>query len=312
MSRDSVDQTLLGYYLFRLAGTMLPHIPPRIAYPLATLMGDLYYWLLPGQWAGVASNISHVLGEPPRSSVVREAARQVCRNLAYNFYDMFRVPHLTKEQIAELVEVEGWEHVEAALAKGRGIVIVAPHFGNLDIVMQVAAVRSLPMTVPAEHLQSEPLFRYVCSLRTSHGMLRLIPVDGPLLGLFRALRRNEAVALAADRDATGSGRWVNFFGASTRLPDSHVRLALRTGATMIMGFSSRRPDGRFRVRLFAVPLVRTGERNVNLDQGMETVIALLEEQIRADPGQWVLTVPLWDQCCSTHGSDHEDCPSFPL
>jgi len=312
MARGPVDQTLMVYYLFRLAGAMLPHVPARVAYPLATLMGDLYYWLLPRRWTGVADNISHVLGKPPRSPAVRKIIRQVCGNLAHNFYDMFRVPHLTKEQIAELVEVEGWEHVEAARAAGRGIVLVAPHFGNLDIVMQMAAVRALPITMPAEHLQPERLFRYVCSLRSSHGMLHFIPVDGPLLELFRALRRNEAVALAADRNVTASGRWVNFFGAPARLPDSHVRLALRTGAVMIAGFSYRRPGGRFLVRLFPVPLEGTGDRDVRVDRGMEALAALLEEQIRADPGQWVLTVPLWDQHCSAHRSEDEDCPDLPL
>ena len=300
MLRGPIDQTLLGYYLFRLAGAVLPRVPARVAYPLATLAGDLYYWLLPGRWVGVADNISHVLGKSPRSPAVRKVVRQVCRNLAHNFYDMFRVPHHTREKIAELVEVQGWEHVEAARAAGQGIIIVAPHLGNLDIVMQIAAVRALPMTMPAEHLQPERLFQYISSLRTSHGMLRRVPVDGPLLELFRALRRNEAVALAADRDVTASGREVNFFGAPARLPDSHVRLALRTGAAMIAGFSYRQPGGCFLVRLFPVSLERTGERGVSENRGMETLVTMLEKQIRADPDQWVLTVPLWHRPYSAH------------
>jgi lauroyl/myristoyl acyltransferase len=303
MSRGPVDQNLAGYCLFRLAGAMLPHVPAGVAYPLATLMGDLYYWLLPGRWAGVADNISHVLGKPVQSPAVRKAVRQVCRTLACNFYDMFRVPHLTGAQITELVEAEGWEHVEAARAAGRGIVIVAPHFGNLDIVMQIAAVRALPLTIPAEHLQPERLFEYVCSLRTSHGMLHLVPADGPLLELFRALRRNEAVALAADRDVTASGRMVDFFGAPARLPDSHVRLAVRTGAAVIAGVSTRRPGGRFLVRFFTVPLEGTGDRDARVDRGMEALVDLLEREIRADPGQWVLTVPLWERCWSGRRSE---------
>ena len=312
MPRGLVDQTLLGYYLFRLAGATLPHIPDRVAYRLATLIGDLYYWLLPGQWAGVASNISHVLDKPPQSPAVRKVARHVCRHLAHNFYDMFRVPRLTNRQIAEAVEVEGWEHVEAARAEGRGVVFTAPHFGNVDMLMQVVAVRGLPVTIPAEHLQPERLFEYVCSLRASHGMVRLVPADGLLLGLFRALRRNEAVALAADRSVTGSGRWVSFFGGPARLPDSAVRLALRTGAGLMVGFGYRRPAGRFLLRVVRVPLKRTGQREVNLDRGMETVVAFLEEHIRADPEQWILTTPLWDQCWTAHRSDDEDCPDLSL
>ena len=312
MSRGAVDQTYLGYHLFRLAGATLPHIPDWVAYPLTTLMGDLYYWLLPRQWAGVAHNISHVLGKPPQSPSVRKVARRVCRHLAHNFYDMFRVPHLSKRQIAEAVEVEGWEHVEAARAEGSGVVFAAPHFGNVDIILQVAAVRALPITIPAEHLQPQRLFDYVCSLRTSHGMVHLVPVDSVLRGLFRALRRNEAVAVAADRNVTGSGQWVSFFGAPAKLPDSAVRLALRTGAALMVGFGYRRPGGRFLVRVLRVPLKRTRQGEVNLEQGMEAVIALLEKHIRAEPEQWILTTPLWDQCRTADRSDDEDCPDLPL
>jgi len=312
MPDSPADQTFLGYYLFRLAGTLLPRIPVQIAYPVALWIGDLYYWLSPGRRNNVAINISHALGKPPESPAVKRVVRQVCRNLALNFYDMFRVPYLTKDQIAELIEIEGWTYVEAALELAQGIVFVTPHFGNLDVVMQTAAVRSLPITIPAERLRPEKLFRYVCSLRGCHGMLRFVPVDGPLLELFRALHRGEAVALAADRDITNSGRWVSFFEAPARLPDGHVRLALRTGAAMIAGFSYRQPKGRFLVRLCPVPLDRTAGNRASIDQGMMTLVALLEEYIRADPGQWVLTVPLWDRPYQPRGSEDEDSLDLTL
>jgi lauroyl/myristoyl acyltransferase len=312
MYRGAIDQNLVGYYAFRLAGAVLPHIPERVAYPIATLMGDAYYRLVPGQWAGIAHNISHVLGETPQSPAVRRVVRQVCRNLAYNFYDLFRVPHLTKEQIADLVEVQGWEHVEAAQAAGRGLVLTAPHFGNLDIVMQIAAVRALPLTLPAEHLQPERLFRFICSLRASHGMLRLVPADGPLFEIFRALRRNEGVALAADRDLSGGGRTVTFFGAPARLPDSHVRLAQRTGAAMVAAFSSRRPGGHYAVHIFPVSVEASGDGDAAVDRGMEALVHLLEERIGADPAQWVLTVPLWAQRHCADRSEDEDCPDLTV
>ncbi len=302
MSRGPIDQNLLGYCGFRLAGAVLPCIPAGLAYRLAALMGDAYYRFLPGRWPGVASNISHVLRKPVRSPEVRRVVRQVCRNLALNFYDLFRVPRLCRERILDLVETVGWEHIEAARATGRGVVITAPHFGNLDIVMQGAAIRALPITIPAEHLRPERLYQYVSSLRTSHGMLRLVPADGPLLQLYRALRRNEAVAIAADRNVSDSGRMVEFFGVPAQLPDSHIRLALRTGAAMIVAFGHRRPGGRFLLQLRSVTLEEIGDLDERVEKGMRILVSLLEEGIRADPGQWVLTVPLWDHAWSERRS----------
>ena len=69
---------------------------------------------------------------------------------------------------------------------------------------------------------------------------------------------------------------------------------------MIAGFSYRQPGGCFLVRLFPVSLERTGERGVSENRGMETLVTMLEKQIRADPDQWVLTVPLWHRPYSAH------------
>jgi KDO2-lipid IV(A) lauroyltransferase len=213
----------------------------------------------------------------------------------------------------DLMEVEGWEHVEAARAAGRGMVIAAPHFGTLEIALQIGAVRALPITIPTEHLQPERLFEYVCSLRTGHGMLRLVPVDGPLLQLYRALRRNEAVAIAVDRNVTAStGRAVEFFGAPARLPDSHIRLALRSGAALLAAFAYRRPGDRFLVRFERVPLNPTGDLDTRVDQGMQVLVALLEDRIGADPGQWVLTVPPWDSTERQNRSEGENRPDLPV
>jgi KDO2-lipid IV(A) lauroyltransferase len=217
----------------------------------------------------------------------------VFRNMAKNFYDLFRAWTLNLAEIDRLVKVEGWEHVEEALAKGKGLIFVGTHFGNVDIVAQVPALREIPVIGPAEHLKPEALFRYICSLRANKGF-RLIPIDGPLFELFRALRRNEVVALAADRNIAGSGIVVDFFDAPARLPDGYAQLSLRTGAPIIVGFSQRLPDNTFVVYLEPpLELESTGDRDHDARAGVEKVVAVMEHYIGEQPEQWVMSVPLW-------------------
>jgi KDO2-lipid IV(A) lauroyltransferase len=217
----------------------------------------------------------------------------VFRNMAKNYYDLFRVPTLSLAEIGRLVKVEGWEHVERALSKGKGLILVSAHFGNTDIVSQVLALRGVPVVVPAEHLKPEALYQYMCSLRASKG-IRLIPVDGPLLELFRALRRNEVVGLAADRDITESGIVVDFFGAPARLPDGYAQLSLRTGAPIIVGFSQRLPDNTFVAHLEPpLELEVTGDRARDVRVSVERVVAIMEHYIGKHPEQWVMSVPIW-------------------
>lgn len=285
---------MLTYYLHRLLGLIVPLIPPGLAYPLATRLGDLFYHLDKVTRANIHDNVAHILAGSQKSVGDSEAiVRGVFRNMAKNFYDLFRVHTLSLAEIDRLVKVEGREHVERALSKGKGLIVVAAHFGNVDVVAQVPALWGLPVTGPAEHLKPEALFQYICSLRANRGF-RLIPIDGPLFELFRALRRNEVVALAADRTIAGSGIVVNFFGAPARLPDGHAQLSLRTGAPIIVGVGQRLPDNSVVVHLEPpLELESTGDRDRDARAGVEKVVAILERYIGQQPEQWVMSVPLW-------------------
>lgn len=285
---------MLSYYLYRLLGLIAPLIPPSLGYPLATVLGDIFYHLHKTIRANVYDNVIHILQGSQKAMDDADAIVQgVFRNMAKNYYDMFRAPTLGLDEIARLVKVEGWEHVEEALSKGKGLIIVSAHFGNTDIVAQVLALHNIPVVIPAEHIMPEALFQYICHLRTNK-CFRLIPVDGPLFELFRALRRNEVVGVAADRDITGSGIVVDFFGAPARLPDGYAQLSLRTGAPIIVGLSQRLPDNTFVAYLEPpLELENTGDRERDVKAGVEKVVAILEHYIAQHPDQWVVSVPIW-------------------
>lgn len=281
------------YYWYRLAGFLVPLIPLRLGYPVAARLGGLFYRLSSSARANVRDNVMHVLGESASAAEVERVTRETFRYIALNYYDLFRVPTLSSAQIERDVRVEGWENVERALAPGKGLIMVSAHFGNIEIVLHILLFRGIPVTIPVERVQPEVLFQYICRVRTSKGLC-LIPIDGPLLELFRALRRGEIAGLAADRDITQSGVRVDFFGVPAHLPDGHVQLALRTGAPIVMGFSQRLPDNTFVARFEpSLELENTGDRERDVRAGLERVVAIMERYITQHPEQWAITVPIW-------------------
>ena len=285
--------TLLPYCLYRLGGVVIWRAPPRLGYFLADIGGALIYALTPGVRRRVCDNVTRVLGDKADPRTVRRTARQTLGNLVKNYYDLFRLPHLAPEKSAQLIEVEGWENVEAGLSQGQGLIVTSAHLGNIEVVVQIFALYDVPVTIPVERLQPPELFDYVRRLRTSHG-LRLVPIDGPLLELFRTLRRGEVLGLAADRDITASGQIVDFFGAPARLPDGHVRMALRTGTPLLCAFSERLPDNRFVARILPpLTLTRTGDREADVVAGMRQVVSLMEQAISRRPAQWYVTNAVW-------------------
>jgi len=287
------DEFSLSYFSYRLLGALVPWIPPRLGYALFDRLGDLAHDRATSSRRNVYHNLRHVLGSETDPAHLEGVARQIFRHQARNYYDLFRVAALSAEQIREFVTPRGMENIDKALQAGKGIVMFTAHYGSLDIASQRLALEGYPITVVAEHLKPERLFRYVTSLRATHG-LRFIPNDSFLRPLYRALRNNEILALASDRNLTGSGRLVSFFGAPALLPDGHVRLALRCGAKLLPTFGRRRPDNSFEIITEpALELQPSGDAERDVGTAMDALVSVVERYVGQHPEQWVLFQPVW-------------------
>lgn len=283
----------LTYGTYRLLGALVGPLPPRAGYGLARPAGALYYALSPQFKRVLNHNFRHVLGPDADEEQVESLVRNACVNIMKGHYDLFRLSRLSMEEIRGMTQIEGREHMDWALRQGKGIVLITAHLGNVDILGQLPVVYDVPFLAPVQHIQPERLFQYTLRLRTSHG-LRMIPSDGPLMELFRALKRGEIVGLPCDRGLGDNTREVEFFGAKALLPDGPVRLALRTGATMVPAFGLRLPDDTFLARIEPpLKLQQTGNREADIAAAMELVVEILERTISNHPDQWLVAAPVW-------------------
>lgn len=286
---------MLTYIAFRALSVVVPLLPPRLGYALATALGDVGCWLSPRARRSVQANLRRVLGDGA-GPAERAAVKSVFRTAALNYYDLFRVPRLDLRKLERALVVRGWEHVEQARQEGKGVILVGPHLGNLDVVGQIAVLRSVPCVVPTERLRSERLLNLVSAIRASRG-LRIVPTDGRATAgriLVDALRRNELVGIIGDRNVQGNGMPVRFFGEVTDFPTGPVVLALRTGAPLLAGRAIRGRDRTFDIEITPpLELPRSGDFKNDVRLGTELLAAVLERFIREAPGQWIVFEPVW-------------------
>jgi KDO2-lipid IV(A) lauroyltransferase len=283
----------LTYLLYRLGGVIVPITPPRLGYTLCHWLGGIIYRFHQPSRTNIQLNLRRILGPQASQVEINRRARAAFSYILYNYFDLFRLPALDPQTVEQLVSVSGWGHVEAALTEGRGLVMISAHLGNIEVILYALLLRGLAITIPVERLEPPELFEYICALRMSHG-LKLIPVDGSLLDLVRTLKKGGVAGLAGDRDITGTGQVVNFFGYPAYLPDGHVRLALKTGAPLMVGFSRRNPDHTYEAYFlpaFKPPPDETEEERVAA--GMRFVVSAMEKAISQNPEQWSVTVSIW-------------------
>ena len=140
-------------------------------------------------------------------------------------------------------EVRGEHHLQAGIARGRGVVLLAPHLGAWELLNLWVAQR-YPLTAlyrPPRQRALEPL---LIAARTRNGA-RLLPA-GPrgVRGAMQALSRGEAVGILPDQEPEGQEPFAPLFGVPAKTMTLAGRLAHRFDATVILAFARRLPQGR--------------------------------------------------------------------
>lgn len=239
----------------------------------------------------VRRNLARVVGPADLERVVDEAFRSYARY----WVEALRLPKPGLDEINRRTTVEGLENIAQYLDAGRGVVFVSPHLGSYDVAGAWLASYGWRMLAVAEELRPPELFEMFCSLRRSVGVEVLPAGKGSTArALLSALREGGAAGLVADRDISGSGIEVDFFGEKTFLPNGPTVLAARTGAPIVVGALYQRPGGRYHGVLLDPIEVEGGKPDAHrLRVLTESVVARMEDLIRREPGQWHLFQPNW-------------------
>ncbi|TAK66054.1 MAG: lysophospholipid acyltransferase family protein [Betaproteobacteria bacterium] len=183
-----------------------------------------------------------------------------------------------------VVQVSGWELVETALARRRGIIFLTPHLGCFEITAQYYAYRA-PANAPITVLYRSPKKKAVEPLMLAgraRPNLRLASAD--LKGvriLLRALKKGEAIGILPDQaPGVGEGEWAEFFGRPAYTMTLAGRLA-GAGARVILAYAERLPRGQgYHLHLEAMPEPLAGE---SLARALNRA---LEGLIRQCPAQY--------------------------
>jgi phosphatidylinositol dimannoside acyltransferase len=229
-----------------------------------------------------------------RGLALRRAVRRCFESYARYWAESFRLPGLSPETIEAGLTPVGYEHIEAARASGVGPLIVLPHLGGWEWAgFWIARVKNVPITVVVERLEPPSVFDWFVEFRRSLGM-NVVPL-GPDAGrdVIRAVKAGHVVCLLSDRDITGSGVEVEFFGEKTTLPAGPATLALRTGAPLLPTAVYFRGARHLGVVNAPLPVERTGNLRADITRITQDIAHSLEGLIREAPEQWHLMQPNW-------------------
>ncbi|MGH3761945.1 phosphatidylinositol mannoside acyltransferase [Actinophytocola sp.] len=225
---------------------------------------------------------------------LEELVRAGLRSYARYWRETFRLQSMDHKAIYRRVDevVVGRPLVDAALERGKGLILALPHTGNFDVSGIWLVGHSGRFTTVNERLRPESLYQRFVTYRESLGF-EILPTSGTDVGPYRLLmerlRQNKVVCLLGDRDLSRRGVPVTFFGEQTRMPVGPARLAAVTGAQLLIVDNSFTEDG-WGLRIHT-PIAVHGRDDV--PAATQRMADGFAADIAANPADWHMMQKLW-------------------
>jgi lauroyl/myristoyl acyltransferase len=289
-----------SYGLLRAVEWMGMHLPRPAGLYAADRYFRLYFDLSSHQRRTVAGNLSRVLGLPADSAMVQSATRECFRLYGRYWYETFALRAMQLDEVDKRFSIDGLEHIDQAVAGGRGMVIALPHMGNWDAAGHWLCTRGYRITAVAEVLKPRPAYELFFRHRRALG-INIVPLsDGRRTGdiLVRLLSQNHVITLVADRDLTRRGVEVEMFGARRLLPAGPAYMALATKTPLCVAAVFTTAEG-WHCRINPpVQIERTGAMRGDVTALTHRIAAQFERFIASAPADWHMFQPAWDDAAA--------------
>src|SRR5467141_2237023 len=262
--------------------------PPGVRHAAAAPGGAAWYWLSPGQRHAALDNYAAALGRDRSDPEVARVARRAFQNYGRMLMDFVLMGSLTPDELIARMTIDGREHLDAALSKGRGAIMAVPHMGSWDMAGSYAGALGYGISAVADRFPGS-LNEAVVATRQRFGVNVIMLGRAAVRSLTEALRANHIVALLCDL-AQGPGVDVRFFGRRAVVPGGPAALAIKTGAALMPAGQYPTAPGHY--NNYPAPPLSVGE-NETKERLMQRVIDRFEDFIRERPDQWYAFRPMF-------------------
>ena len=210
------------------------------------------------------------------------------------WHEVFRLPRWNPERIREGFTLDGVEILDHYAQRGTGVVVVGGHLANWDLAGAWAALRYGSVVSVAERLKPVQLFDQFVAARRALG-IDILGLGDPdvMRGLLQRLKDGRIVALLGDRDLTGGGVEIDFFGEPTNVPGGPATLSVLAGVPLL-GLQLWYDGPQLRGRISEpISVPKTGSKSDYVRALTQASMDFVAEGIATHPVDWHMMQRVW-------------------
>lgn len=263
--------------------------PRRWLYHVSDTVASIGFYLFRSFRTRSVRNIGLALGEKLDRSAAQETVRRSLQNFFRDFVEIGIALVASADELRSEIPIVGLAHLDAALARGNGVIALSAHLGNFFLVGTRLATQGYPTHIlvnqPANGQFAKLMDDY--RLKVRQKTIHARPRREALRELGQILRRNEIAVVIADEYRKGSGIHVPFFGRTVLARRGPATLALRTGAVVVPVYLVRDETGGLKLIIEPeLELVRTERNKAEIRENTLCMTQWLERTVRTYPDQW--------------------------
>jgi KDO2-lipid IV(A) lauroyltransferase len=285
--------TRLGFWSFYY---FIGLIPASWAYALGRTGGRIAAALPFGHRHTIFSNLQLAYGQEKNERERKQLAGRVFANIGEILMDLILLCQESSPNLLDKVELKGKEHLEKALAAGKGVLAITGHIGFFILINPRLRAQGYDCRVINNPQYDPHMEKHIIKMKERLGIETIMtePQDQCLQRTLECIHRGGILLLLMDQDARKRGIFVDFFGHPASTNPHPAALALRTGAAVVPMYIVYHGRGRHTL-VIEPPLSLTDSGDFTADLHANTALfnKTLETVIRQYPDQWAWVNRRW-------------------
>lgn len=281
----------LAYWSVRIFGAFVRFLPISIAIAIGRFAGRIGYYFDRKRKKTVYANLKIAFAGKKEACEIKLIARKFYCQIGQHAIELLRLP-MTDPQ--RFIQVEGKEHVDLAMRKGKGVILSAMHFGSWELCNFIEKLLGYPYRVMVNpQPKHSRLDEMLNSYRKKVGAGLLYSSRSGTRDFLSALKRNEMIGMILDQGGK-EGVLVKFFGRLASMSTGALKMALKLDVPICFCTIVHRQGPYHRLIIHPpLRLVRSNDIDQDIREGLEQIMPMMEQYVKQYPWQYMWFYKTW-------------------